>query len=239
MTLRPYIAALLITAAMFLAAFGVSALLNERRVEELKTMEERLALDILSLETQFDLFDAVSCEQLKENNPMTAELGELGARLAFMEGELGADDPRVVQLKKTYSLLSIKDLVLLRRMRERCGFGPLPLLYFYSNTPGACPSCKEQGYVLTRLAREVPEIRIYAFDYDLPLSALDIFEALTHVTPPLPVLHFEGKTVHGFHSLEALMEVFPLLATLRQEPQQAATSTASQTPPATSTEERR
>ncbi|GIW69092.1 hypothetical protein D6792_03740 [Candidatus Parcubacteria bacterium] len=226
MTLRPYIAAFFITSAIFLAAFGVSYLFNTKRLEELRTIEERLALDILSLETQFDLFEAVSCSQLKENNPITAELSELGAKLAFTEGELGADDPRVVQLKKTYTLLSIKDLILLRRVKERCGFGPMPILYFYSNKPNACTDCERQGYVLTRLAREIPEVRIYSFDYDLPLPALNTLEAIAEVEPPLPVVQHEGVTLRGFHNFEELLDAIPPLRALRDAKQETAASSS-------------
>ncbi len=217
MSLRPYIAAFLITSAMFLAAFGVNYLFDKKRLSVLQGMEERLALDILSLETQFDLFDAVSCNQLEENNPITAELSELGTKLAFMEGELGADDPRVVQLKKTYTLLSIKDLILLQRVKKRCNVGPIPLLYFYSNKPGACPDCQRQGYVLTRLARAFPEVRIYSFDYDLPLSALQTLKAIMKTSPPLPVLQMEGRMLHGFHSFDDLIRQFPSLERLQEK----------------------
>ena len=60
----------------------------------------------------------------------------------------------------------------MRRIAEQCDTEPVFIFYFYSNA-GDCSECTRQGYVLTELQQEYPQLRVYAFDSNLDLSALD------------------------------------------------------------------
>ncbi len=208
-----YLSAFLITGTIFATAFYVSNNLNQKRIEQIRQIEEKISVDILSLETQFDLLEQLSCNQIKENPVLSQELQGLADRLQYAEEELGTDDERVIELKKSYSLLLIKDAVLMERVKEKCDITPIVIYYFYSNK-GDCEDCAKQGYVLTRIGREYPAARIYAFDYNLDLSALRTLIAIHGVNNALPALIIDDVVHYGFNDFETLQEKIPsLLAT--------------------------
>lgn len=205
------IAAFLITGFIFTSAFLASNYFNDKRTEEVRAIENRISTDILSLETQFDLLEQLSCEDIETNPVLTRELSELGSRLDYMENTRGSDDPEVLQLKKSYSLLLIKDSILMSRVSGECNSKPLSLFYFYSNS-GDCTDCRKQGYVLTALQQEYPQLRVYAFDYNLDLPALRTLIAISRVENTLPALTIGKKTVYGFQSREDIETLLPELA---------------------------
>src|SRR5689334_1471295 len=106
--LTRYIVAFIITALVFGGAVVLSNYFNNRRVEEIKTMQDQISVDILSSETQFDLLTQSSCKILDES-VLSQELNNLSSRLSYMEQSLGTDNDQVKELKRYYSLLQIKD----------------------------------------------------------------------------------------------------------------------------------
>lgn len=206
---RKYILAFLITAAVFATAFYVSDSLGKRRLAEVETIQERIATDILSLETQFDLLEELSCKEISESSVLSTELNSLEGRLAFTEGQLGADNLEVVRLKKQYSLLQIKDYLLMKRVAQKCNLSPVFVLYFYSNA-GDCADCERTGYVLTYLRETYPTLRVYSFDYNLDLGALKTLVTVTGITPTLPAIVIDEQVLYGFHELEEIEKILPL-----------------------------
>lgn len=217
---RRYIITFIITTSIFGTAFYFSNSLNKKRIEQIRAIEEKISIDILSLETQFDLLEQLSCKQIKENPVLSEELQDLAERLQVAETQLGADDTRVIELKKSYSLLLIKDALLIGRVKEKCDIAPIVVYYFYSNT-GNCEECTKQGYVLTKLSREYPAVRVYPFDYNLDLSALKTLIAIHGVKDTLPALIVGDSVTYGFKNSEELESIIPDLIT--------ATSTATST----------
>ncbi len=211
MNYKRYIYAFIITSAIFITAMFISNKLSEDKLIQVRAIEDKMSIDILSLETQFDLLQELSCEQISENTILSSELSNLASKLSYMEEQRGSDDEEVIRLKRRYSLLQIKDLLLMKKISNKCNIEPTVILYFYSNQ-GDCPSCKRQGYVLTKLSREHEEIRIYAFDTNLDLSALTTLKYINKIDDNLPALVINNKTFTGFQSLETMRELLPELA---------------------------
>lgn len=197
--------------------------LDHRRVAELDSIQNQLATDTLSVETQFALLEEAPCEDLTEGNTLSATLADLGARLAVTEERLGATDAQVLELKKQYTLLEIRDYLLMKRLSRACHADSPVALYFYSNEPGACVDCDRASYALSYLHETYPNIRVYSFDYNLDLGALKTLIAVEKIKPQFPAFIIEGKHTYGFTSLDVLESVFPK-GTL------VASSTASSTP---------
>jgi len=210
MNYKRYILTFIITSAIFATAIMVSNKLSEDKLIQVKAIEDKMSIDILSLETQFDLLQELSCEQISESTILSSELSNLASKLSYMEEQRGTDDAEVVRLKRRYSLLQIKDLLLMKKISNKCDIAPTVVLYFYSNDRD-CNACKRQGYVLTKLAQEYDDMRIYAFDANLDLSALKTLVSINKVTSELPALVVSGKTHTGFQSLEAMRELLPEL----------------------------
>lgn len=219
-----YILAFVITALIFVTAVIANNFFNEKRIEQLRSIEEGISIDILSLETQFELLQEQSCENISEDSVLSRELDTLASKLSFAESQLGVDNPEVLRLKRHYSLLEIKDLLLMQKVSEKCSLEPIFILYFYSNEKGACSDCTRQGYVLTELAREYPQLRIYSFDYNLDLSALETLISIQNIPDELPVLVINDELYSGFQSVEDIETSLPELAEMASS---TATSTDS------------
>ena len=69
-----YVVALLITAAIFATALYASDYFNNRRIAEIQATQSSISIDILSLETQFDLLAEHSCQDISENSVLSSEI---------------------------------------------------------------------------------------------------------------------------------------------------------------------
>lgn len=202
---KKYIYTFLITSLIFGTALSLSNFFSDKKIAELKATENKIAIDILSSETQFALLGELPCTDVT-NSTLSQELNSLGKKLDYSEQKFGPDDPDFIQLKKYYSLLEIKDFLLVKKLSSKCPQKPTSILYFYSND---CKECDKEGYVLTFLREQYPDLRVYSFDYNLELSALKTLASIYKVTPNLPALVIENKLYSGFQSLEEIKGLIP------------------------------
>jgi hypothetical protein len=207
--LRKYVTVFVITSVIFFTAFFVGNYFNEKKVEEIRSIESRIAIDILSSETQYALLAESSCDAIG-TSALSEELGTIGEKLAYTEEQRGSNNNEVISLKKSYSLLLIKDYLLMNRISEKCGLDPISVLYFYSNE-GDCPDCTREGYVLTRLREKYPALRIYAFDYNLDLSAVQTLISIKKIDGSLPAIVVDDEVYYGFRGVKEVEEIVPRL----------------------------
>lgn len=216
---RKYVLTFVITGAIFVTAFYIASVLDTRRVADIRATQNAISIDLLSSEVQFELLGNLDCATIAEHPVLTDELNSLAERLSFAESSLGSNDKEVILLKKQYSLLEIKDYLLMQRINEKCGDKTVSILYFYSNE-GDCPQCGRAGDVLTYLRQTYPALRVYSFDHNLDLSALQTLVALRKVNGQLPALIINNRApIYGFKTLGEMETLIPELKTL-------ATSTA-------------
>lgn len=210
-----YLLAFFITVAIFGTAFYVATSIDSRRIDDIRSTEQNISIDLLSSETQFELLGNLDCEAIKENPVLTDQLNAIADRLSIAENNLGATNPEVVQLKKQYSLLEIKDYLLMQQVSQKCKEKSVFVLYFYSNA-GDCPSCSTSGDVLTYLRQTYPDLRVYSFDYNLDLSALRTLISLNKVNGnELPAFIINGRgPVYGAKNLSEMEALIPELKTL-------------------------
>jgi hypothetical protein len=191
---------LVITVLIFISAFYLSDILASKKISEIRNMQDSIAIDLLSSETQFSLLRTATCSE-DGYSILAPEIAQLGTRLASMESQLGATNNDVIGLKKYYSLLQIKDYMLTQELVKNCNFKPLVMVYFYSPD---CAECEKQGYVLTALREKYPLVRIYAFDAQLDLSAIKTLQTVLKAPSETPSLVVKGKVLAGFQTLESL-----------------------------------
>lgn len=182
--------------------------LNNMRVTELSGIEDQIAIDTLSLDTQFSLLEAAPCDSTASSSTLTGELTDLGGRLSYAENQLGSDNAQVIRLKEQYSLLEIRDYLITKQLAAACGTNPVIVLYFYSNA-GDCADCDKAGYALSYLRNTYPSLRVYSFDYNLNLGALKTLVAVTKVKDSLPAFIVNNKYSYGFTTLADLEKQFP------------------------------
>lgn len=205
---RNALIALGITVALIATVAYAINYLNRARVAELASIEDQIAIDTLSLDTQFSLLEAAPCDSIASSTTLIGKLADLGSRLSYAESQLGADDPQVIRLKQQYSLLEIRDYLITRKLAEACRTKPVTVLYFYSNE-GDCPDCDRAGYALSYLHDTYPSLRVYSFDYNIDLGAMQTFIALNKIRDSFPAFVINGKKIYGFTSLADLEKQFP------------------------------
>jgi hypothetical protein len=133
----------------------------------------------------------------------SAELEELGSKLEWGQQNLGSTQ-EVQYLKKYYSLLQIKDYLLMKKISERCKVKSAFILYFYT-TAENCSECERQGLVLSAMRDKYPELRVYSFDFSTDLSAVKAMLNIYKIEDTkLPALVIDDNLVTGFYSIEDL-----------------------------------
>ena len=216
-----YFSALVITALLFSIALFSSNYFNKQKTDELKAAEDKIAIDILSLETQFDLLKEASCKNF-DRSTIRQELNTLSSKLVFMEQQLGLDNPEVFRLKRYYSILEIKDYLLNMKMNEQCNTKSIPILYFYATKD--CPTCVTQQYILRAVKEKYPQVDVYTFDYALDLAAVKTLITLHDIPQTPPIIDINGKVYAPFKTLDDMEAVLAPLIKASQ-----ATTTATST----------
>ncbi|MFA5791830.1 MAG: hypothetical protein WC884_02220 [Candidatus Paceibacterota bacterium] len=199
---KKYLIVLLITTGLFFTAIYLSNYFGNQKIGQLKTIQDKIAIDILSSETQFSLLSELSCKNIHDS-VFSTELEELGNKLEWSQDNLGATE-EVSYLKKYYSLLQIKDYLLSKKISARCGVKSAFILYFYT-TAANCSECEKEGLVLSNLRKEYPELRVYSFDYSTDLSAVTSMLQIYKIKDTeLPALVIDDEVLTGFHGIEEL-----------------------------------
>lgn len=212
---KNYAIAFAITAVIFATAFYASNYFNNKRMAGVRATQDNISIDILSLETQFELLAEHSCADISENSVLSKELRPLAERLSYLETQSNVDEEELLRLKRYYSLLQIKDLLLMKKVAAKCKLKSVFILYFYSNE-GDCKDCENQGYVLTALSEKYPQLRIYSFDFNLDLSALQALLSINDVGNALPALSINDHVYYGFKDMEEIEKTLPQLAALNK-----------------------
>ena len=218
-----YLVAFLITGLIFATAFYASTYINNQRVADIRAEQDDISTEILSTETQFDLLEEHPCSDVAENTELPSQMTALGSELSYLEAQGGNQD-EVTRLKSMYSLLEIKDYLAMQQLAAKCNLKPVFILYFYSNK-GDCPECQDQGDVLTDLSRQYPALRVYSFDSNLDVGALETLISIDKVQYDPPALVINGKVYYGFQSTTDIEKALPQLATLKSASSTTATST--------------
>src|ERR1700739_1919842 len=219
-----YAVAFLITALIFATPLYASNYFNDQRIADVQATEQDVSTQILSTETQFDLLEEHSCSDVNSSDLAPSEMTSLGSELDYLESQGGNQD-EIMRLKSMYSLLEIRDYLAMQDLAQKCGnLKPVFILYFYSNNGDCTTACEEQGDVLTELSNEYPALRVYSFDYNLQVGALQTLIQIDHVQDNPPALVINGKTYYGFQSIQDIQKILPQLRTL-----QMASSTATST----------
>ena len=215
-----------------MTAFYISNFFSSKKVDNISNISDSIAVDLLSNETQF-LLKEISCSD-DSFNPVAQQIGELGDKLTYAEGEFGSDDSRVVYLKKYYSLLQIKDYIIGKKIADKCGKSkkPIFMIYMYPSL-SSCADCGKQSAVLSELRSVYPELRVYTFDYDLDLGPIKTLRAIYKInsTTTFPILVVEDKAYYGYKNLEELQDLLPSSLKEATSTTQAATNTVKKAAP--------
>lgn len=211
---KKYVIVFFITSTIFVSGLWLSNYLGNKKIDQVKNIESKISLDLMSSETQFNLLQEVSCKDIS-NTVLSSELNSLASKISYSESNIGVDNIDVISLKKYYSLLQIKDYLLMKKITERCGEKSAFILYFYKNDD--CGDCIKQGYVLTSLREKYPDLRVYSFDYNLDLSAIKAMISIYKVSDTIPAIVINGKVYNGFKTSEEIEKLIPEVVLAREK----------------------
>lgn len=173
-SLNVYVTVFVITLALFLVGVYIGIKLNDVFLIEFGQEVESLNVKMHSYELLFLLDDStMSCDLYTEySEVLDTETYNMGANLDYMEQHQGIEDK---ELKMQYFKLEMRDYLISKRMINLCDINQSIILYFYSNED--CALCKEQGFELDKLKREInteniTKIRTYTFDGNYKESAI-------------------------------------------------------------------
>ncbi len=230
-TKRKFLVVFIITLGIFAVAFLASNYFYSLRTAAIKDVESGINRQIVETEIQYQLLADAACDEPTSAGSQIPQMNELARRLDDMEQQRGTNDKEVISLKKDYSLLMIKDYLLLRERQRQCGEMSSTIIYFYSNA-GECTDCIKMGHVLTQMREQYDRLHIYAFDYNLGLSSIDTLKSIyrTHFDPPILIIN--RKPYYGFKTQEQIEKLIPNIDKLR-----TASDTASSTTPTTTKEQ--
>lgn len=199
---KRYVIVFFITLGLFLTAVYVSNYFSDKKLSQLKSIQDNISIDILSSETQFSLLSELSCKNVSDS-VLSSELDELGHKLEWGQQNIGMTD-EISALKKYYSLLEIKDYILMKKISSRCGVKSAFILYFYT-TAQNCSECEKQGIVLSTLRNKYPDLRVYSFDFSTDLSAVKAMLNIYKIEDTkLPAVVINEDVLTGFRSIEEL-----------------------------------
>lgn len=225
---KKYTLVFFVTLGIFAVVYLFSDYLYNQRITQVKNIEDNINRNILESEIQYALLADVSCEtgEATGNSLLIDEINNLAKRLSYMEEQRGTNDPEVISLKKYYSLLQVKDYLLIRERAKQCDEKPFSILYFYSNK-GDCDECRKMGYVLTSMREDYDKLHIYAFDYNLELSVIETLKSIYKLDDNLPILVVNRKPYYGFKTRQEIEDLIPNIASLRVATSSPATASSS------------
>lgn len=199
---KKYLIVFFITISLFLTASYLSNYFGNKKIDQIKSIQDKIAINILSSETQFSLLQELSCKNVS-GSLLSGELDEIGRKLEWGQKNLGATE-EVTYLKQYYSLLQIKDYLLMKKISAGCKVKSAFILYFYT-TAENCSECERESLVLSSLRDKYPELRVYSFDYSIDLSAVKAMLQIYKIKDTeLPALILDDELLTGFHDMEDL-----------------------------------
>lgn len=199
-----YLAVFASVTLIFLVGIIIGQWISELRVSEFSTQQRNIRTYILSLNLQTELASKYICDV--DVFRLTKEKVKMGQELDFLEKRLGKDNKGVIELKKGYTLLSIRQWLLVEKAKEECDRNIATILYFYSNIENVSV-CESQGYILDYLYDRYPEsVVIYALDVDLDTPALNTLKTVYGITE-VPSLVIDGELYPGFQEKDKIESI--------------------------------
>ena len=197
------VAAFAISCLIFIAGIELGSLITKQKVNDILSVEQ---------EARFELENTVIESMLLEQSPclnpsdLSNKLNDLGVKLTYLEAQYDKNDPRILELKKPYTLLEMRHYLTMKKMIEDCSYNYTLVLFFYSNTPENIDESEEQGFVLDYLGKKFDNLKIYSFDSELDIPATKTLMAIygIKITPSLVI---DGKMYAGFHDKDELEEL--------------------------------
>lgn len=198
---KRYLSVFIITFLLFLVTFLIAQKITSRTSEDFLRMQKYMSNYLISLNLQSEIAKENICKV--DVFQLTRDKSELGKQLDILEKTLGKDNEVVKDLKKDYTIVSIRQWLMVKKFKESCKGDMNIILFFYSNKINSSES-ESQGYLLDYLYRKHPEnLVIYAFEWEQDNPALNTIKQIYGVNS-VPTIVINDRTLSGFQSQEKI-----------------------------------
>jgi len=183
-----YLSVFLITFLLFLVIFLLAQRISTQTSQEIIKYQKEMNNYLISLNLQTEIVKEHVCDV--DIFKLTQDKTRLGRELDVLEKNLGTENEIVKEMKKDYTLLSIRQWLLVKQFKNNCKSDLNIILFFYSNKKNKEES-EAQGYVLDYIYRKYPDkVVIYAFEIDQDTPALNALKEIYNVeTAPSLVIN--------------------------------------------------
>lgn len=171
----------------------------EKRLEEIEKSIENTQLEYLYISS---LGEKISCDALKTMVDETNNnLWKIGQELVDLSKD---DNNKFIEIKKQYSLLSVRAWILNNYLKNKCKDDNIVLLYFYSIP---CEDCIKQGKILDDIRENEfkNRIKIFVLDAGLDLPIINTLKKTYNVNNT-PFIVYENKTFSGLIEKKDLLK---------------------------------
>jgi len=194
-----------LTVLIFILGILASNITTNIKVTDINKVQDDLKNELLSMELEDRLLEEVSCSNATELGSFSGKLNDLATKLNYLESEYEKNDPKIIELKKPYTLLLIRNYLRLRDVVEKCGYDYKIILYFYSNEDDKIDLCEKQGFVLDYLQKKYGYnyLKVFAFDTGLDLPVVRTLMDISNIEV-MPSLVIDQKLYAGFHEKDEI-----------------------------------
>jgi hypothetical protein len=200
-----YLIAFILTASIFIIGILTGVLVGNYKINKIDSYQRDIMAGVAIRNAQDKLIEQNICD-FADASFANKELFTVADRLVGLENDLGTKNVNVIGLKKYYTALEIEEYIYLQKIKQKCGSKNVINLFFYSNEPAKCPSCVDQGYVLTYLRTENPLLRTYSFDVDIDSELVNTLMQKYNITT-VPAMVFDDRVYNGFRSKDDLLQI--------------------------------
>ena len=149
---KKYLMTGIFTTLIFLVGFFLGVIVDNKRIESIRTKTEVQEIDFVDLQLQYDYLNKIleqedNCKVMKVAlESAVKRLGESLSKIEKYEQETATKNEDYVRIKKKYLLDNIRYWNIAEKAKKYCNLSILSILYFYSDP---CTSCPNQGVILS------------------------------------------------------------------------------------------
>ena len=207
-----YILAAVITFLIFALGLTLGFIINEKRYDLIEEVNMEQEAKYLSLQVQYLYLNSFrsynnSCPVLSATLKETVQdLSDTLSEVIAYEEEEKVTDKRKDIVMRRYALDNLRYWLLAQEGKRECNLDLVTILYFYSSD---CPSCPNQGTILTYFKKQFGEkVLIFPInlDYRSQEPMIEIAMAQFDITK-YPTIVIDGKKYEGVIKTEELQQI--------------------------------
>ena len=163
--------------------------------------------EIVNLET-IDLLEKDNVCENYSINLISEKLDYTGELISLLEIKKGKADTEVLELKKLYTMLEVRHMLLMEEKNRLCDQDYDIFLFFYSNDENCEDDVEKTSFILSYLRKKYDNVRVYSFDSNLDSDLVKILMSKYSVTSCKVVILNGEKVTKDIARSEDLEELF-------------------------------